>query len=277
MNSHARSLDDIVESGVIEIAVYNDFPPYSFISEQGTETGLDVDIGRHIAQALNVEPKWLWFDADENLGDDLRNVIWKGRKIDRRTADLMMRVPYDSEFSHAIDGYGLPKNDLVVMFGPYHAEGWMIARDLKRTGTSRSLAIFRYEKIGVELDSLPDFFLSGIFGGSVRDNVLHYKNISSAVSGMALGEVSAVVGMQSQVQWSVGEKGLHYDLDSDGIEQIGKQKWDIGMAVRHDFRELAYTIEDIIDKMVNTGVVKRIFDKYNIQYLVPEYYTVLGS
>ena len=84
ISSHARSLDDIVESGVIEIAVYNDFPPYSFIDEQGRETGLDIDIGRHIAQALNVEPKWLWFDADETLGDDLRNVIWKGRKIDKK-------------------------------------------------------------------------------------------------------------------------------------------------------------------------------------------------
>ena len=188
-----------------------------------------------------------------------------------------MRVPYDSEFSHAIDGYGLPKHDLVVMFGPYHAEGWMIARDLQKTGESRSLAIFRFEKIGVEIDSLPDFFLSGVFGGSVRDNLVHYKNISGAVTGMALGEVSAVVGMQSQVQWSVGQKGLNYDLDTDGIEQIGKQQWDIGMAVRHDFRELAYTIEEIIDAMVNTEVVKEIFEKYHIQYLLPEYYAVLGN
>ena len=124
----ARKYDDIIESGYIEIAVYNDFPPYSF--KQGEELrGIDVEVGKLIARELGVEPRWYWFNADETIEDDLRNAVWKGhyltrRDLGRRIADIMMRVPYDPKFARMIDGYGQMKNEMVVMFGPYHQRSW---------------------------------------------------------------------------------------------------------------------------------------------------------
>ncbi|MEC9335613.1 MAG: transporter substrate-binding domain-containing protein, partial [Pseudomonadota bacterium] len=41
----ARSLDDIKDSGLIRIAVYTDYPPFSFI-ENDSPTGIDIDIAR---------------------------------------------------------------------------------------------------------------------------------------------------------------------------------------------------------------------------------------
>ena len=41
--SHARPLDDVVKSGYLDIAVYEDFKPYSW-SDNGMPRGIDVDI-----------------------------------------------------------------------------------------------------------------------------------------------------------------------------------------------------------------------------------------
>ena len=57
-NVQARPLDDIVEDGTIIIAVYRDFPPFSY-HRDGLLVGTDVDLGRVIAKRLGVNVS-LW-------------------------------------------------------------------------------------------------------------------------------------------------------------------------------------------------------------------------
>lgn len=269
-SAQARIYDDIIESGYIEIAVYNDFPPYSF-KESGEPRGIDIEVGKMIAEALGVEPRWFWFNADETLDDDLRNAIWKGHYLNRRVADLMMRVPYDPEYSRLIDGYGMVKNDMVVMFGPYHRERWWIARDLGQTGTIRTLANFQYIKIGVEIDTLPDFFLTGAFGGRLRKQVEHYANSFEAMESLKQGSIAAVIGTRSQLQWAV-RNAPGFDLGDDGLEQIGHSAWDIGMAVKHTYRQLAYSVEEIVQNLVMRGDIQRVFERYQLSFERPAAY-----
>lgn len=268
----SRTLDEVVESGYIEIAVYRDFPPYSWRDEKGEPGGIDIALGKLIAEELGVQPRWFWVTADETLEDDLRNAVWKGHYLDRRVADVMMRVPYDREFSYAIDGYGLPKNDKVVIFGPYHREAWTLARDLNQVGAVRNLAIFQYQKVGVELDSLPDFYLSGAYQGRLRDNVMHYRNVFLALNALRAGEISAVAGMRGQIEWGLGEAAGDFDIDTDGMEQIGKQSWDIGLAVKHTHRQLGYAIEGVIEQALKDGRVETLFTESGLSYLLPGLY-----
>ena len=51
INAVGRDFDEIVEAGVIKIAVYEDYPPYSW-EEGGKAKGIDVDIARLIAEDL---------------------------------------------------------------------------------------------------------------------------------------------------------------------------------------------------------------------------------
>ncbi|MCP4487429.1 MAG: ABC transporter substrate-binding protein [Gammaproteobacteria bacterium] len=266
----ARSFDDVVDSGYIEIAVYRDFPPYSFTGE-GEASGIDIEIGKMIAAELGVEPRWFWFNADETLDDDLRNAIWKGHYLNRRIADLMMRVPYDPEFSKLIDGYGAVKNDMVVMFGPYHRERWWIARDLAKTGEIRSLANFQYLDIGIEIDTFPDFFLNSVFGGRLRDRVEHYTSIFDASGDLIKGNIAAMVGTRSQLEWGLRELASA-DLSDEGLEFMNRRAWDIGLAVRHNFRQLAYSIEDIILNLYKRGEIQSIFRQHRLTYEVPAAY-----
>ncbi len=269
-SAEARSYDDVIDSGYIEIAVYNDFPPYSF-KEAGVARGTDIEIGKMIAAELGVEPRWFWFNADETLDDDLRNAVWKGHYLNRRIADLMMRVPYDPEFSRLIDGYGAVKNDMVVMFGPYHRERWWIARDLGKTGEIRSLANFQYLDIGVEIDTFPDFFLSSVFGGRLRDRVEHYINIFDATGDLIKGRIAGLVGTRSQLEWGFRESSTP-DMSDEGLEHMNRRAWDIGLAVRHNFRQLAYSIEDIVLNLLKRGDIQGIFRQHRLTYEVPAAY-----
>lgn len=268
-----RTLDDITESGWIEIAVYRDFPPYSFIDENGAAAGLDIAVGTLIAEGLGVEPRWFWITPDETLEDDLRNAVWKGSLFDDSRADVMLRVPYDIRYAHARDGYGLPKHDNVVMFGPYHRESWAIARDLEKTGSVRNLAIFRFEKVAVEIASLPDSILSGAFNGQLRDNVVHYSQAADAVGGLLAGEVAAVVAMRSQIEWGLRHTPGRFDVDNDGLQQsIAQMAWDIGAAVKQNHRQLAYAIEDVLTAAMQRGELARIFKDHGVTYTPPNLY-----
>lgn len=269
-----RNLDEVLASGFIEIAVYRDFPPYSFINDAGEAQGIDIEVGTLIAEGLGVKPVWFWLTPDENLEGDLRNAIWRGSVFDRSVADVMLRVPYDREYAYAIDGYGLPKHEHVVMFGPYHRESWSIARDLEKTGEVRNLAIFAYEKVGVEIASLPDIILSGAYGGRLRDNVTHYLKIDEALAGLRAGETAAVVGMRSQIEWGLRDVPNAFDIDTDGLEQLAVLEWDIGAAVKQNHRELSYAIGDLLSEAVMDGRMATLFSKYQTTFTVPSTYDV---
>ena len=62
----ARSIDDIKNSGEIFIAVYENFPPYSYV-EDGVAKGIDIDLGTKVAKSLNVKPIWNFTGFDETL------------------------------------------------------------------------------------------------------------------------------------------------------------------------------------------------------------------
>lgn len=269
--AHARTYDDVIASKYIEFAVYRDFAPYSFMQE-GEPAGIDVELGKSIARELGLEARWFWLTADESVDDDLRNAIWKGSVIDRKKADVMLRVPYDREYSYAQDGYGLPRNDMVVMLAPYHKESWQLVRDLNKTGEVRNLAIFQYQAIGVELDSLPDFFLVGTYQGRLRENVHHYSTVFGALKDLNAGKLSAVAGMRSQLEWGLPNRPGNFDIDDDGLESLGRKTWDIGIAIKENYRQLGYAVNDVITAMIENGDMEKIFSQYRVSYHLPSTY-----
>jgi len=143
----ADGMEAFRERGRLRIAVYNDFPPYSTRGGKG----IDADIGRAIARRLGLTAEIVGFNADEDMSDDLRNMVWKGHYLGTQPADLMLHVPVDEVLARA--------NDKVRIFGAYHRETLALARNPDRipalSGSAAvALEIFTREKIGVETASL---------------------------------------------------------------------------------------------------------------------------
>lgn len=274
-----RTYDLIVKSGYLKVGVYQDFPPFSF-EQDGKPAGVDVDIGRAIARALGVKFRVHWIVPDETLSDDLRNNVWKGHYLDKtRVADVMMRVPYDKEYAYMRDSTGEMINGEVVLFGPYQQEHWAIAYDGSQIDSVPTMAIFQYHPIGVELDTLPAIYLSSGLRGRLRDHVHHFRTVGKAFDALSTGEVEAVMAMRSEVDYQVAlrpEQSLK--LAATGFPGIGKQQWDVGMAVKSSHRQLGYKIESIVDGMVRSGEMKTVFDRYGLRYSMPGFYDqILGA
>ncbi|MDX1756815.1 MAG: transporter substrate-binding domain-containing protein [Marinobacter sp.] len=273
-----RTHDIVIDSGYLNVGVYDNFPPYSFMQD-GEPAGVDVDIGRHIARELGVEFRVHWIVPDETLEDDLRNNVWKGHYLAKtRVADVMMRVPYDKTYAYMRDSTGEVINDQVVLFGPYQQEQWQIAFDPEALDGVPTMAVFQYHPIGVEIDTLPDTYLTSAFRGRLRNQAHHYRSVADAFDAMVAGDVSAVMGMRGEIDYLLSRNAEHgFQPASNGFPGITKQVWDVGMAVKHTHRQLGHAIEAIVDRLVRNGEMAEIFARYGLRYEMPGFYQAILS
>jgi ABC-type amino acid transport substrate-binding protein len=273
VNAQVRSYDTIIAAGVIKVAVYQDFPPYSF-QVDGKPQGVDVDLAMALGKALGVQVELMWAPPGEKLDDDLRDLIWRGSQLrDQQLADLMMRVPYDKGYTQKRNDVGELENDHVVMFGPYQTERWQVAFDRRRLDAVPSVAVFEKHPIGVETDSVPSFYLTSIFNGQFGPSTHHFPNVEQAFAAMRAGTVDAVMAMRGEVDFQVRKAGQAYwALAENAYPNMGRQQWEIGMAVHESNRQLAYALEDALETLIRDGAVQRIYAAYGMRYEVPEMY-----
>jgi len=268
-----RSYDSIIESGVLKVALYEDFPPYSF-QQDGQPRGVDYEVARALASGLGLKLELIWAPAGEKLDDDLRDYIWRGHYLRPDVlADVMLRVPYDREFSYMSNEFGELVNELVVMFGPYQRERWQVAFDRRRLEAVPSVAVFQQHPIGVEVDSVPSFYLSSVFDGMLSGKTHHFSNPQVAFAGMKKGEVDAVMAMRGEIDWQVKQAAdSNLALAENAYPNMGRQVWDIGMAVHTSNRQLAYALEEKLEELILAGDIKQLYGRYGLHYELPGLY-----
>lgn len=268
-----RDFDSIVASGVLKVAVYKDFPPYSF-QQDGQGRGVDVELARALAEGLGLKLELIWAPPGEKLDDDLRDYIWRGHYLrPHELADVMMRVPYDRDFAYMSNEFGELANDLVVMFGPYQRERWQLAYDRRRLEAVPSVAVFQRHPIGVEVDSVPSFYLSSVFDGMLSGQLHHFPNPQAAFAGMQAGEVDAVMALRGEIDWQLRQAADgQLALAQNAYPKLGKQVWDIGMAVHQSNRQLAYALEEQLEELILDGKLKRLYGGYGLHYELPGLY-----
>lgn len=254
-----QELDEIVERGFIEFAVYDGFPPYSW-KEGSRARGVDVEIGTLIADYIGVEPRFNFVNAGENLDADLRFNLWKGALIGGRISNVMLRVPYDSDFACRIEQ--------VVFTGQYTAESIGIAYRVSEYPDEKPVpAYFRFDSVAVENDSIADFYLSSLAGGQLLGNISRYPTMEDAMSALAAGEVKAAMGPLAQLQHGL-EEGVEYHQPP--LPGFAKSNWTIGLGVNFRYRPLAYTVDDAIRAGLEDGRIAAIHANYGLSFQEPE-------
>ena len=253
----AGDLEAIRQRGRLRVAVYNDFVPYSKAGK-----GIDVELARAIAGKLGLSPEIVGFNADEDMNDDLRNMVWKGHYLGTQPADLMMHVPVDAHLARA--------NDKVRIFGAYHREALGVARDPARiqplSGSAAvALEIFTREKIGVETATLADSFLLGVLNGRLRENVVHFRNVGEAAKALERGEVAAVLAPRAELEAALaGQSKL--PVEPAALAELKVGGWPLGMAVKVEEVALADAVAAALADLKREGVVADIFRRNGITY-----------
>jgi ABC-type amino acid transport substrate-binding protein len=258
-----QELDVIQERGFLTVAIYEDFPPYSW-AEDGAPRGIDVDIARLVAEDLGVEARFRFVDAGETLDTDLRNNVWQGSVISGPVSNVMMRVPYDSRFACRVEQ--------VVFTGQYAGEAIAIAyRDDAYPEDPPVPAYFRFDAVSVENDSIADFYLSSFPGGALRDQVRRFPTMAEAMDALAAGEVPAAMGPLSQLEWGAArhpEAGI--SVHRPPLPGFSAGEWTLGTGISFLYRPLAYAVDDAIFAALADGRIAAIHAEYGVTHLPPE-------
>jgi polar amino acid transport system substrate-binding protein len=253
----AADLQQIKDRGRLLVAVYGDFAPFS---DDGQ--GLDVDLGKALAEKLGVAAEIMTFREGEKVDDDLRNVIWKGHYLRKeQLADVMMHVPVDSRLAE--------KNEQVSIFGPYYSERLVVARNRNRIPNLVTLEVFTSEKIGVQAETVEDNYLLNAFGGALRQNVVHFSTTAQATAALQKNEIAAAMGRQTVIEAGLGEDAKRFGIAPVATPGLRLTGWDIGVAVKADRPELAAALDRAMADLLADGTVQRLFAKRGLTYSAP--------
>jgi len=252
--AHA-DLDKIRKAGILKVAVYNDFAPFS-----ENNKGIDIDLAAALAKKLGLKLSLLPFPAGEDLNDDLRNMVWKGHYMGYGPADLMMHVPVDRRLMAA--------NDKVEIFAPYHRETIRLVRNGKTIPAFDGLDALSGKKIGVEKVSIAAMVLLGEQDGKFRDGVKIYPTPIEALEDLKAGKLDAVLTEQSDIE-SVFKGDAGFPVNQVSFARLPHKGWVVGMAVKKDEMELAKLLQNATDELVASGEMAKIFGKYGVHVVTP--------
>jgi polar amino acid transport system substrate-binding protein len=253
-----QDMDAIQDQGHMMFAVYDDYPPYSWM-DAGKPRGVDVDIARIIAEDLGVEARFNFVAAGENLEADLRNNIWKGAAIGGRVANVMMRIPYDSAFKCRVEQ--------VVFTGQYSTESIAIAYDKASYPDEKPVpAYFRFDAVAVENDSISDFYLSSFAGGQLAGKMQRYPDMGDAMAALNAGETKAAMGPLAQLEYGLGAGTAVHQPPLAGF---AVSQWTLGVAVSFSYRPLSYAIDDAINYALQDGRIAKIYKSYGLTFQPP--------
>lgn len=245
----------VKKSGLLRVAFYKDFAPFS---NEGK--GSDVDIAAALAARMGLKMSPMFFDADENMGDDLRNMVWKGHYMGYGPADMMMHAPVDREY--------MARQDKVEFIAPYHRERYAVAYDRRRVENLETMAPFEKLPCGVVVDTLPDSLMLSADGGRYRSQLKHYKTLTEAMVALRSGEVAGVMALQGELEGAVAGDA-NFPVGPAPIALLNTRQWPVGIAIRKGEQKLGRGIMEAMNALVAEGEIERIMARHNIKWRAP--------
>lgn len=249
------ALSGIQQRGTLRVALYKNFAPFS---DNGK--GADVDLAEALAAKLGVKMTALWFDADDSMEDDLRNMVWKGHYLGYGPADVMMHVPIDREY--------MAKIDRVSFVAPYHRERYAIARNLEKLPALDSFDPFEKLPLGVEGDTLAATVMLSTESGRYRGSLRTFKTGQEVVAALKSGAVAAALAQQGELEAGI-KADSRFGIDPAPNPLLQKRQWVLGLAVRAQSEDLAQALQKAVSELLADGTVKRIMERNGVQHRQP--------
>ncbi|HEY9108743.1 MAG TPA: ABC transporter substrate-binding protein [Roseateles sp.] len=252
----AATLAQVRERGRLVIGLYEDMPPFHVKGR-----GIDMELGQALADALGVRFAPLPFQADENMGDDLRNMVWKGHYLGHGPADVLLHVPVDRPLIAA--------TPQASIFGPYYRERVMLARRLDVLPALDSLSQLGTRRVAVAGQTLAGWLMIGADGGAYREQLdTQCKDGCEAARALQRGDVAAAAGLASELE-AVLSGDAAYRIEPLPSPRAPRDGWAAGMAVKRDASDLAEALQAALNGLVNDGRVATIFAKHKVAWRSP--------
>ncbi len=254
----SADLVSVKSKGILKVAVYNDFAPFS--NGRTNTQGIDVDIAEALAKKLGVKLSLLPFDAGENLNDDLRNMVWKGHYLGYGPADVMLHVPIDPLLTNA--------NKQVTFFAPYYRESVLLAIDTKRVPDFSNLK----DLVGKKLCAAKGEAGANVFfvtdNGSLTKYVRIMNTAQECADLMIKGEVDVIAARRAELEASLSK---HSSAQLVPVESpiLPPKGWIVGMGIKADRPDLGEALAVALDQMRRSGELDDIFKKHSVKFVSP--------
>ena len=254
--ARAGALDRIRARGTLSVAIYQDMPPFHAAGE-----GSDSELARALAGALDVKLSLLPFLADENMGDDLRHMVWRGHYLGFGPADVLLHVPVDRPL--------MDETPQALIFAPYYRERVVLARRLDRLPQLDALSALGDAKVAVSGKTLAGWLMIGADNGAYRDQLdTQPKDGTEAARALQRGEVAAAAGLASEIE-SVLRGDARFAIAPLPSPRIQRNGWAVGMAVKKGATDLAQALQAGVNALAQGGRLRTMFEAGNVAWQAP--------
>jgi len=245
----AGSLTRIRERGSLQVGLYHEMPPFHVGGR-----GIDVDLGRAIAADMGLKFSPMPFQAGENMGDDLRNMVWKGHYLGWGPADVLLHVPVERGLTQA--------NPQVMVLAPYYRERVLLATRADQFGKVENLADLQGHPVAVAGQSLAGWVLAGAIKEGL---VTAFADGLGAAQALRDGQAHVAAGLASELE-SVLAGDARFALQPLPSPRVPADGWAIGCAVRQGADELAGALQKAIQSLQTNGRLAAIFAEHRVSW-----------
>ncbi len=252
-SANAQAMEKIRTRGSLIVAVYKDLPPFNTDGQ-----GIDIDLAQALAQAMGLTLSLLPFNADENMNDDLRNLVWRGHYLGFGPADVLLHVPVDKPLMDA--------TPQVKFFAPYYRESVALARSLAALPTLDAMSAIAGHKVAVAGQSLAGWLMIGADGGAYQSQLsTQWKDGAQAAQALLRGEVTVAAGNLSELE-SVLAKDPRFAIEPLPSPRAPRNGWAVGCAVKTASVDLAQALQGAMNGLAANGTLREMFARQNVAW-----------
>jgi ABC-type amino acid transport substrate-binding protein len=248
--------------GTLKVALYKDNAPFSD-GPSGSLQGLDVALAAALARELQLQLARLPVDADENMNDDLRNMVWRGHYLGYGPADVMLHVP--------VDKYLIQQNRQALIFAPYMREQIVLAYDSHRLAGVAAAEDLKGLPLAAERGTGAASALMGHGAGLLRSQVHLYPNGLQAVQAVIEGRAAAAYVTRAQAEsalFRARPRSGHIRFAELPLQGV-PDGWPVGLAIKAGHKELGQALEGALQSLRGSGELLALFQQQGLTLTAP--------
>ena len=213
-----------------------DYRPYSYIDDNGSNTGFDVEMAQAVCNYYGwkyTAVPFNWDAKDAELNAKSCDCIWSGFTVNGRENDYLWSKPYSDNTQMIMVKKGSNISKLTDLAG-------------KKVGVQNATSAYDLLNAEDGKKALKDTFAS----------LEVFDTYTIAINDLKAGAVDALAIDATRASEAIGKDSELVCLD----EALGSEQYAIGF--RKDDKELCDKINAALDALTKDGTVAKIADKY---------------